>query len=115
MRPVRRPVSMIVMALFTAGLSILAAPPTPIERLRLQITRAIPAAQGEIGGGLKHWESGVELFFSPDEPFPMASTFKLPVLVELHAMAKSGALKWDEIIDIGPRDKYLGRGEISVV
>src|SRR4029450_4438481 len=115
MGPVRRPGSMIVMALFTAGVSILAAPPTPLERFRLQVARAIPAAQGEIGVGLKHLESGVELFVSPDEPFPMASTFKLPVLVELHAMAKSGALKWDEIIDIGPRDQHLGSGELSVL
>jgi beta-lactamase class A len=115
MRPVKGPVLMIAMALSTAAFSVRAAPPAAIERLRLQITRAIPAAQGEMGVGIKHLESGVELFVSPDEPFPMASTFKLPILVELHSMAKSGALKWDEIIDIGPRDQHLGSGELSVL
>jgi beta-lactamase class A len=116
MRPARRSIWIIVAALLsTAPLPIFTAPPTPLERLRLQIARAIPAAQGEIGVGVKHLESGVELFVSPDEPFPMASTFKLPILVELHALAKSGALKWDELVEIGPRDQHLGSGELSVL
>src|SRR5262249_42960776 len=114
MCPARRSILIIAMAL-SAHLSIFAAPPTPIERLRLQITRAIPAAQGEIGVGVKHLESGVELCVIPEEAFPMASTFKLPILVELHAMAKSGALKWDELLDVGPRDQHLGSGELSVL
>ena len=116
MRPARRSIWIIMAALlFTARLPIFAAPPTPLERLRLQVTRVIPAAQGEIGVGIKHLESGVELFINPDEPFPMASTFKLPILVELHAMAKAGALKWDELVEIGPRDQHLGSGELSVL
>jgi beta-lactamase class A len=115
MHQLRPRLAAIVLVLTVARLSIPAITPAGIERLRLQITRSIPAAQGEIGVGIKHLESGIELFVNADEGFPMASTFKLPVLVELHAMVRSGALKWDEIVDVGPRDQHLGSGELSVL
>src|SRR5262249_26235706 len=57
--------------------------------------------------------TGTELLLNADEPFPMGSTFKLPVLVELYAKVKAGRLKWDEAIDIGPRDQHLGSGELT--
>ena len=43
----------------------------------------------------------------------MASTFKLPVLVELHAMAKAGTLDWDERIEVTSKDQHLGSGDIT--
>jgi beta-lactamase class A len=92
-----------------------ASVPVGLDRLRAQITRAAPGARGAVGIGIKHLESGVEVYVNGDEPYPMASTFKLPVLVELYAKAKAGQLNWDEVVDIGPFDQHLGSGEISVL
>lgn len=89
--------------------------PVGLDRLQAQITRAAAGARGAVGIGIKHLESGVEVYVNGDEPYPMASTFKLPVLVELYAKAKAGQLNWDEMVDIGPLDQHLGSGEISVL
>jgi beta-lactamase class A len=94
-----------------------AASPAPpgLDRLQAQISRAATTAHGTVGVAIKHLESGTELFLNGDEPFPMASTFKLPVLVELYAKANAGQLNWDEIVDIGPLDQHLGSGELAPI
>lgn len=84
-----------------------------LERLRGRITAAMPSAQGIVGVSIKHLESGASLSVNGDEPFPMASTFKLPVLVELHAMARAGALNWDERVEVTSKDQHLGSGDIT--
>jgi beta-lactamase class A len=84
-----------------------------LERLRAQIVRAAAGAHGSLGVAIKHLESGTELLVNADEAYPMASTFKLPVLVELYAKVKAGQLKWDDMVDIGLHDQHLGSGELT--
>jgi beta-lactamase class A len=84
-----------------------------LERLRAQIVRAAAGAHGSVGVAIKHLESGSELLVNADEAFPMGSTFKLPVLVELYAKVKAGRLKWDDNIEVGARDQHLGSGELT--
>lgn len=93
--------------------AILAAQ-TPIERLRLQIEEAIGPARGDVGVAIRHVESGIEIAVRGDEPFPMASTFKLPILVELYAQQRAGRLTLDELYTLAPRDQHIGSGDISV-
>ena len=88
-------------------------PAANLDRLRERIAAAMPAAQGTMGVAIKHLESNVSLVINGDEPFPMASTFKLPVLVELHAMARAGSLNWDERIEVTSKDQHLGSGDIT--
>jgi beta-lactamase class A len=85
------------------------------DRLRAQIQEAITPAQGVVGVSLKHLESGTTLAVNGDEPFPMASTFKLPVLVELHAAAKDGRLGWEDTVDVTARDLHLGSGDLTPI
>ena len=84
-----------------------------LDRLRGRIEAAMPAAQGIVGVAIKHLESNVSLSANGDEAFPMASTFKLPVLVELHAMARAGTLDWDQRIEVTSKDQHLGSGDIT--
>ena len=84
-----------------------------LDRLRERIEAVLPQAQGVVGVSIKHLESGVALAVGGDEAFPMASTFKLPVLVELHAAVKAKRLRWDDVVSITPRDQHLGSGDIT--
>ncbi len=86
-----------------------------LDRLQKRITAAIPLAQGVVGVSIKHLESSTALAVNGDEPFPMASTFKLPVLVELHAMARAGGLRWDEPVEITPAKQHLGSGDLTPI
>ena len=96
-----------------AGQQPAKAPAAGIERLRGQIERVTASAQGIVGVSIKHLESGASLAVNGDEPFPMASTFKLPVLVALYAKAKDGTLKWDDMVDISATDLHLGSGDLT--
>jgi beta-lactamase class A len=87
--------------------------PAGLDRLQAQIVRTALATRGTVGVAIKHLESGAELLVNADEPFPMASTFKLPVLVELYAKAKAGQLNWDEMVEIGVSDQHLGSGDLA--
>jgi beta-lactamase class A len=106
-----------VVALMVAAVPLSAEPgggyAEHLARLRARIEAVLQSAQGVMGVSIKHFESGTALAVNGDEPFPMASTFKLPLLVELHAQATAGRLKWDDRVEITPRDQHLGSGDIT--
>jgi beta-lactamase class A len=112
---IRSILTLIVLVIGTAGVRPGAQSPSAVhlDRLRGRIEAAMPAAQGVVGVVVKHLESNVSLSVNGDEPFPMASTFKLPVLVELHAMARAGTLNWDERVEVTSTDQHLGSGDIT--
>jgi len=117
-RPVpRSPQLAVVLAILAlvvgSGSLVARGGPSPLERLQGRIARAAAGARGPVGVGIKHLESGVEVYLNGDDTFPMASTFKLPVLVELYAKAKEGRLNWDEMVDVGERDQHLGSGDLA--
>jgi beta-lactamase class A len=106
---------LVVTAAFGASFTAEQASPVAqnLDRLRSRIETAIPLAQGVVGVSVRHLESNISVAVNGDEPFPMASTFKLPVLVELHARAKAGNLRWDEMVEITPREQHLGSGDLT--
>ena len=99
--------------LLVAVMQLAARAADPIDRLRTHITQAMTEARGRMGVAIKHLESGTEIVINADEKFPMASTFKLPVLVTLYDKVKKGQLKWDETVDVGIHDQHLGSGDLS--
>jgi beta-lactamase class A len=107
----------LAVAIALAGLVPLAgqSPARNLDRLRSHIEAAMRPAQGTVGVSIKHLESNATLAVNGDEPFPMASTFKLPVLVELHAMAEAGRLKWDERVELTSKDQHLGSGDLTPI
>src|SRR5512135_1902512 len=73
--------------------------PTPnprLERLRAQIQRVLRNVDGQVGVAVKHLESGQALDVNGSVLFPMASTFKVPVLVELLNQVKEGRYSLDD-------------------
>src|SRR5262249_45605216 len=80
--------------------------------LKAQIEATIPRARGDVGIAIKHLESGTELLVNSDRTYPMASAFKLPILVELYYKKAAGALSLDERVDIKPGDLHIGTGSM---
>ena len=89
------------------------AAPARIERLKLQIERLIRRADGQVGIAIKHIESGQSLNVNGDKLFPMASTFKVPVLVELMCQVKEGRYGLEDEISVQAADQHVGSGMIS--
>ncbi|OGD27137.1 MAG: hypothetical protein A2Y56_14995, partial [Candidatus Aminicenantes bacterium RBG_13_63_10] len=89
------------------------APAEPLARLRAQLERLWRNRDGTAGIAVKHLESGRELLINADDLFPLASVFKLPVLVELMAQVREGRLSLEDEIDLVPADLHLGSGVLA--
>jgi beta-lactamase class A len=89
------------------------APAPRIDRLRMQIERLLRNADGKVGVAVKHLESGQGLAVNGEMLFPMASAFKLPVLVELLYQVKEGRFGLEDEIIVQKSDQHPGSGMIS--
>jgi beta-lactamase class A len=84
-----------------------------IDRLKTQIERVIRRLDGIVGVAVKHIESGESLAVNGDMLFPLASAFKVPVLVELLYQVQEGRFSLDDEISVEKSDQHLGSGMIS--
>jgi beta-lactamase class A len=84
-----------------------------LTRLQREIVRLSAIAGGKVGVGIIHLESGRELFVNADEPFPMASTYKVPIAVQLLTRVDSGTVRLDSMIALKPSDLHPGSGTLT--
>ena len=84
-----------------------------LRRLEAEITHLVAQGNGKVGVGVIHLETGRELFVNRDEPFPMASTYKVPIAVQLLTLVDSGRIRLDSMIALKPSDLHPGSGTIS--
>ena len=69
-------------------------------------------AAADINAGVAVWhiESDTRLHVNGDEPFPMASTFKIPILATACRQLTDGAISLDSRVPLRDEDKSLGSG-----
>src|SRR5881396_121976 len=79
-----------------------------IATLRAQIEKVIPRARGQVGVAIKHVESGAELMINADQTYPMASTYKVPILVELFYQRAAAKLSLADRVEVNPADVHPG-------
>jgi beta-lactamase class A len=91
---------------------LLAAEPS-LERLRAAVAEAAAKATGEMGVAIEHLESGLRVDFRGDVAYPMASTFKLPLLVTLFHQVDEGKVRLDERVSVESGDLHLGSGRLD--
>lgn len=84
-----------------------------LARLQSELERLAPIARGTVGVGIIHLETGRDLFLNGDEPFPMASTYKVPIALTLFDLVDRGRIRLDSMITLGPADLHPGSGQIS--
>jgi beta-lactamase class A len=87
--------------------------PARIDRLKTQIERLLRRADGKVGVAVQHLESGQGLNINGEMLFPMASAFKVPVLVELLYQVKEGRYKLEDDITVQKSNQHVGSGMIS--
>jgi len=84
-----------------------------IDRLRRHIENVVKRADGEVGVAVRHLESGRGLELNAGTSFPMASVFKVPVLVEVMAQVKEGKFSLEDEVSVQKPDQHLGSGILS--
>ena len=84
-----------------------------LARLEQEIGRLAPISGGKLGVGIIHLETGRELFINRTDAFPMASTYKVPIAVELLRRVDAGQFGLDSMIALVPSDLHPGSGTLT--
>jgi beta-lactamase class A len=84
-----------------------------LSRLEAEITRLATISGGKVGVAAIHLETGREVVLNRGEPFPMASTYKVPIAVQLLTRVDSGHFKLDSMITIRASDLHPGSGTLT--
>jgi len=104
----------LVVALVGLGGTAFAQSSDPnLRRLESEIGRLTAISGGRVGVGIIHLETGRELFVNGAEPFPMASTFKVPIAVELLTRVQAGTVRLDSMVTVRPSDLHPGSGTLT--
>ncbi|MGE0442948.1 MAG: class A beta-lactamase [Gemmatimonadales bacterium] len=92
-----------------AGLVTAVPRPAPAQdRLTAELRRIEPLSGGRLGVAAVHLESGTEYFFQADEPYPLASTYKVPIAVQAFSLVDQGTLDLDRMITWDTTDLHIG-------
>lgn len=68
---------------------------------------------GSVGVTAIHIESGRTVSLHGSEAFPMASTFKVPVAVQIMTLVDQGQLTLDKMVTLTPADLHPGSGKLT--
>lgn len=86
---------------------------TPAVRLADEIARFEKATGGSIGVGSIHLESGRSFYYNQNIRYPMASTYKVPIAVQLLSRIEKGEIQLSDMTQIEKSDLHPGSGTIS--
>jgi beta-lactamase class A len=87
----------------------------PLQRLEWEITRAAQSAGGTVGVSAIHIESGRRIAFNASKRFPMASTYKVPIAVQLLTRVDQGKITLDQMVELKPNDLHPGGGVLTTL
>ena len=86
-----------------------------LQRLEREITRAAQSAGGTVGVSAIHIESGRRIALNPRERFPMASTYKVPIAVQLLTRVDQGEITLKQMVELKPNDLHPGGGVLTTL
>ena len=84
-----------------------------LQKLEREIARLAKVSGGTVGVTAIHVETGRRVSLNRAERFPMASTFKVPVAVQLLTRVDRGEIKLDQMVEINASDLHPGSGTLS--
>ena len=121
MRPFLRIVALVLLlSLSPAGLAQIPAKPgetsiaePAFQRLERELNRLAKAAGGTVGVSAVHIESGRRVALNPNERFPMASTYKVPIAVQLLTRVDRGEVMLEQMMELKASDLHPGSGTLT--
>jgi len=93
--------------------SVPAAPDPSLTRLEQQIEYLAHSTDATVGVSALHIESGRYVSVRGTEQFPQASAVKVPIAVQIMALADQGKLQFGKMVSLKPADVHPGSGRIN--
>ncbi len=84
-----------------------------LDRLQREMMRLSEAAEGTVGFAALHLETGRRVVTHEGERFPMASTYKVPIAIQLLTRVDRGELRLDSMIEVEAHDLHPGSGTLA--
>jgi beta-lactamase class A len=84
-----------------------------LARLEAHFAELARVSGGTVGVAVVHLESGRAAYLNRGERFPMASTVKVPLAVQLLTRVDRGEVRLDSMITIRPGDLHPGSGTLT--
>jgi beta-lactamase class A len=97
-----RAFTVVVLSLWISSTAFASGP--DLSQLEATFDRIVRSSRAEVGVALIHLESGAQLAINGDQRFPMASVYKLPIVVELLTQVSFGKISLDTPVTLGPND-----------
>ncbi|RAK03107.1 beta-lactamase class A [Larkinella arboricola] len=85
------------------------------QRLNQELERIAKLAKGKVGLCAVHLESGQRISLNVQEKFPMASTVKVAIAVELFNKIEKGELSLRTMVELKPSDLHPGSGTLETL
>ena len=83
------------------------------DRLQAEVARLAKITDGVVGLAAFHIESNRRFAFHAEDRFPMASSFKIPIAVQLLARVDRGEVRLDQMVDLEAHDLHPGSGTLT--
>jgi beta-lactamase class A len=84
-----------------------------LSRLEREIDRLARTGGGRMGVAAIHLETGRSVYLNRDERFPMASSYKVPIAVQLLTRVDRGEVRLDSMIAFKESDLHPGSGTLA--
>ena len=78
--------------------------------LKQRLSDVAASFPGRVGVFVRNVETGAESGVNADDQFPMASTYKVAIMVQVFREAEAGHLSLSQRVTLGPGDRRLGSG-----
>ncbi|OGD55477.1 hypothetical protein A3K78_03370 [Candidatus Bathyarchaeota archaeon RBG_13_52_12] len=85
------------------------------SKLRRRLEEALERYEGVIGAAVKDLTTGESLFINEDEVFPVASTIKVPILIEFHRRVEAKTLDPMTPVDFVEAHRTGGSGVLKTL
>ncbi|MDX2042149.1 MAG: serine hydrolase [Acidobacteriota bacterium] len=90
--------------------------PVPnLDRLRARLQELVNAFPGTMGVAVRDIATSQQVSINGDRQFPMASAYKIPILVEVFRQAEAKKFSLDDRIDLTADDRTLGSGVLTLM
>jgi beta-lactamase class A len=108
--------SLLAISILALSLTACPAPAQPADpgaAIDQRIQAAIQGFPGSVSLYARNLDTGLSYGLRADAPVPTASTIKLPIMVELFALAGEGSLDWNQKLVLTDQDKVSGTGILT--